>query len=276
MIWKGHISFGLVNIPVALYPAETANALDFTLLDLKDFSPIGYRKVNKATGAEVPGSRIVRGFEYAKGRHVVVTDDDLRRASPERTQRIDILSFADQSEIDPRYFDRPYYLAPSGVKNEKGYALLRDVLRKTGKVGIASVVIRARQHLAALFPRDRALVLNTLRFASELRDPADLSPSGTSAQTLGITAKETEMAERLVTDMVEPWAPEKYRDEYQDELLDFIRQRAKAGKLEHVEEAAPPREPKGEVVHITELLKRSLDRMPKRTPAARRASRRSA
>src|SRR5262245_19231288 len=209
MIWKGHVSFGLVNIAVALYPAETANALDFTLLDTKDHSPIGYRKVNKSTGAEAPASRIARGFEYAKGRYVIVTDEDLLRASPERTQRIDILWFAGQSEIDPRYFERPYYLAPSAPKNDKGYVLLREALRKTGKVGIASVVIRARQHLAALFPCDGALVLNTLRYPSELRNAADLALPGRNAPDLGITPKDREMPERRISDMVEPWAPEK-------------------------------------------------------------------
>lgn len=124
MIWKGHISFGLVNMPVALYPAEERKELDFTLLDEKDLSPIGYRKVNKATGEEVPRERITRGFEYEEGHHVIVTDDDLRRASPERTQRIDILHFTDAGDIDPKYYDRPYYLEPT-AKNEKGYVVRR-------------------------------------------------------------------------------------------------------------------------------------------------------
>ena len=132
MIWKGHISFGLVNIPVALHPAETREELDFTLLDEKDRSPIGHRKVNKRTGEEVPRERITRGFEHAKGRYVIVTDNDLRRASPARTQRIDVLSFTDPGAVDPIYYDHPYYLAPI-AKNEKGYALLREALRRTGK-----------------------------------------------------------------------------------------------------------------------------------------------
>jgi len=277
MIWRGHVSFGLVSIPVGLYPAESANALDFTLLDTKDHSPIGYRKVNKSTGAEVPASRIARGFEYAKGRYVIVTDEDLRRASPERTQRIDILSFTDQSEIDPRYFERPYYLSPSVAKNDKGYVLLREALKKTGKVGVATVVIRARQHLAALFPCDGALVLNTIRYPSELRDATELGLPGQNAHDLGVTTKEVDMAERLISDMVEPWRPEKYRDEYQEELLGFVRRRAKEGDVEEAEpEAPPPRKAPGNVVDIMELLKQSLDRAPKAKPASRRAKRRSA
>src|SRR5262249_24816609 len=268
MIWKGHISFGLVNVPVGLYPAERADEMDFTLLDRKDLSPIGYRKVNKATGAEVPAERVARGFEYAKGRYVLVTDEDIRRASPEGTQRVDILSFAHAAEIDLRYFERPYYLAPL-AKNEKGYALLREALRATGTVAIATVVIRTRQHMAAVFPLDAVLVLVTLRFRSELRDPARLPQTG---KALGITAKETQMAEQLVRGMVEPWSPEKYRDEYQDELMAFIRRRAERGDTEETQTPPPPRKSRGEVVDIMELLKQSLKRPGKDAGAARRRS----
>jgi DNA end-binding protein Ku len=269
MIWKGHISFGLVNIPVALYPAESAEELDFTLLDTKDLSPIGYRKVNKATGEEVPGDRIARGAEYAKGQYVLVTDEDIRRASPERTQRIDILAFVDAAEIDLRYFDRPYYLAPL-AKNEKGYVLLREALRATHTVAIASVVIRTREHLAAVCPLDRALVLDTLRFRSELRDPARLPLPEEGAKGLGITGKETAMAEQLVRSMIETWAPEKYRDEYRAELLEFIRRKAESGGTE--EAPPPPRKAKGEVVDLMQLLKQSLKRPEKDAAARRRRS----
>src|SRR5262245_33032882 len=163
MIWKGHISFGLVSIPVALQPAETRDELDFTLLDKKNLAPIGYRKVNKVTGEEVPTERITRGIAYEKARYVIVNDADLRRASPERTQRIEILSFADPAEIEPRYYDRPYYLEPL-AKQEKPYALLREALRRTAKVAIASVVVRTRQHLASMYADESVLVLDLLRF----------------------------------------------------------------------------------------------------------------
>jgi DNA end-binding protein Ku len=218
MIWKGHITFGLVSIPVALYPAESRDELDFTLLDKADKSPIGYRKVNKATGKEVPKERITRGFETAKGRYVIVSDEDLRRASPERTQQIAITSFVDPAEVDPRYYDRPYYLEAVS-KQEKGYALLRETLRKTGKMAIATVVIHTRQHLAAVIAEEQALVLDLLRYPQELRDPSHLNLPG-NLKALGISEKELKMAERLVEQWSSPGSSK--WDEYRDELTAFI------------------------------------------------------
>jgi DNA end-binding protein Ku len=258
-IWKGHISFGLVSIPVTLYPAETRNDLDFDLLDKRDFSPIGYQKVNKRTGRPVPGEAIVRGFKYKEGRYVVLTDDDLRRASPERTQRVDILAFVDPHEIPPAFFDRPHYLEPA-PKNEKGYVLLREALKQTGKVGLATVVIRTRQYLATVMPQERGLLLNTLRYADELRDPNDLKLPGTNLKALGISERELKMARRLIEEMLEAWDPEKYEDQYRRELLAFARKKAERGDTEAVEEPAPSRRRTGEVVDIVALLKRSLDR----------------
>ncbi|HEV8436894.1 MAG TPA: Ku protein [Methylomirabilota bacterium] len=256
-IWTGSIGFGLVNIPVSVLPGESREELDFTLLDERDMSPIGYRKVSKRTGKEVPRNRIVRGFEYAKGRYVLVTDADLRRASPERTRRIDILAFTDHSEVDPRYYDRPYYLEPA-AGGEKGYALFREALQRTGKIAIATVVMRTRQYLAAVIARDSVLVLDLLRYPSELRDPGKLALPSENLKRLGISGKEVGMAERLVDEMAAPWDPSKYRDEYQDELMSFIKKRAKTGEVEEVEE--PPKPKKGEVIDIMDLLKRSVDR----------------
>src|SRR5688572_7730519 len=157
-IWKGSISFGLVNIPVALHSAEKRDEdLDFTLLDRRDFSPIGYRKVNKATGEEVPRDQIAKGFEVEEGRYVLIEDEDFKRASPEKTQRIDIVAFIDLGDIPVTYFDKPYYLE-AVAKQEKGYVLLREALKKANKAGIAKVVIRSRQYLAALIAQDDALV----------------------------------------------------------------------------------------------------------------------
>ena len=167
-IWTGSISFGLVNIPVSLVTAEQRDDLYFTLLDKRDSSPIGYQKISKRTGKPVPADRIVRGVEQTKGRYVIVDDADLRRASPERTQRIDILAFAEAAAIPPLYFDRPYYLEPARG-GERAYALFREALRRTGKVAVASVVVKTRQHLAAVLVYDRVLVLDILRYASELR-----------------------------------------------------------------------------------------------------------
>jgi len=272
MIWKGHISFGLVNIAVGLHPAESRDELDFTLLDEKNLAPVGYRKVNKQTGEEVPAKRITRGIEYRKNRYVIVSDEDLRRAAPERTQRIDILQFTEPAEIDGRYYERPYYLEPV-AKSDKGYALLREALRRTGKIAVASVVIRTRQHLAAVFPHEDVLVLDALRYASELRDPGALALPGANLKGLRISAKELEMAEQLVSSMAGAWRPERYRDEYRDELLRFIRKRAKAGAVEEVEAPAAPKKKKGEVIDIMHLLKQSLGSAPK---AGARRKRRSA
>ncbi len=269
MIWNGHITFGLVSIPVALYPAENREELDFTLLDKADKSPIGYRKVNKATGEEVPRERITRGLEYQKGRYVIVSDADLRRASPERTQQIAITSFVDPAEVEPEYYDRPYYLE-AVPKQEKGYALLRETLRKTGKMAIATVVIRTRQYLAALTAEEEVLVLDLLRYPQELRDPAKLHLPPRSLKSLGISEKELKMAERLVEQMVEPWDPSKYRDEYRDELTAFIRKRVKAGKIEEPEVEEPaPQKTKGKVIDIMSLLKQSVEKSERARPRAR-------
>jgi DNA end-binding protein Ku len=259
-LWTGNISFGLVNIPVSLVTAEAHDELDFTLLDERDDSPIGYQKFNKRTGKPVPSDRIVRGFEYQDGRYVIVSDADLKRASPERTQRIDILSFVEAGEIPPTYFDRPYYLEP-GRGGDRGYALFREALRRSGKVAVASVVVKTRQHLAAVVAQDDVLVLDLLRYAAELREPSKLRVPG-GLKSLKITDREVSMAERLIAEMTEPWKPERYHDEYRDELLAFIKKRGRAGQLaaspEPEEEAAPRRGRRAEVIDIADLLQKSL------------------
>ena len=254
-IWTGSISFGLVNIPVSLVTAEQRDDVDFTLLDKRDSSPIGYQKISKRTGKPVPGDRIVRGVEQANGRYVVVSDTDLRRASPERTQRIDVLGFVETTGIPPIYFDRPYYLEPARG-GERGDALFREALRRSGKVAVASVVVKTRQHLAAVVVHDRVLVLDVLRYASELRDPAKLRVPGTAK----IPDRELKMAERLIAEMTEGWDPAQYHDEYRDELLAFIKKRSRSGKLvtapEAEEEPAPRK--RADIIDIAELLKQSL------------------
>ncbi len=258
-IWNGSISFGLVNIPVSLVTAEAHDELDFTLLDERDDSPIGYQKINKRTGKPVPSDRIVRGFEYQDGRYVIVSDADLKRASPERTQRIDILSFVEAGEIAPLYFDRPYYLEP-GRGGDRGYALFREALRRSGKVAVASVVVKTRQHLAAVVAQDEVLVLDLLRYAAELREPSKLRVPG-ALKSLKITDREVSMAERLIAEMTEPWKPERYHDEYRDELLAFIKKRGRAGQLAaspEPEEEAAPHARRAEVIDIADLLQKSL------------------
>lgn len=274
-IWTGSISFGLINIPVSLVTAEQHDELDFTLLDKRDSSPIGYQKISKRTGKPVPADRIVRGMEQANGRYVIVSDADLRRASPERTQRIEILSFVEASAIPPLYFDRPYYLEPARG-GERGYALFAEALRRTGKIAVASVVVKTRQHLAAVLAHGRVLVLDVLRYAAELRDPARLRVPPTNLKGLRITDRELKMAERLVAEMTEDWDPKQYHDEYRDELLAFIKKRGRAGRLtaapETPEEPAPRK--RADVIDIAELLERSLARTgeDRRRPRRRKSA----
>lgn len=259
-IWKGSIRFGLVNVPVGLYSAEAREDLSFTLLDRRDLSPVGYQRINKSTGEEVPWDDIVKGYEHEEGDYVVLGDEDFRQANPEATQTVDILTFVDAEAIAPMLFDRPYYLAPT-AQGEKGYALLREALERTGKAGIALVVLRTRQHLAALLPHGDVLLLELLRFAHELRQPEemDLDVPGRDLDELGISDKEVKMAERLIEGMVEEWDPEAYRDRYREDLLALIDRKVEAGETETV--AAPVEEEAGrepQVVDIMTLLKKSV------------------
>jgi DNA end-binding protein Ku len=266
-IWKGSISFGLVNIPVGLYTAEKSKELHFNLLDRRNLAPVHYQRVNSETGKEVPWDDTVRGFEFEPKRYVVLTDDDLKRANPESTQTIEIIDFVDLAELSPVYFEKPYYLAPER-RGAKSYALLRETLRRTGKAGIAKVVIRTRQHLAAVVPFDDVIVLDLMRFQDELRDVADLDlPAGKQ----GLTEKELKMAQRLVETMIDAWDPERYRDDYRVDLKALIDARVAAGELEGGKAKAPPRRPsRGKVVDLMELLKRSVDEGGRRRPPARR------
>ena len=282
-LWKGAISFGLVHIPVALYPASVASRLDLDLLDKRDFAPVGYERVNRKTGKKVKAEDIVKGYEYGKGQYVVVTDQDFRQANVEATQTIGILAFVDALTVAPWHFDTPYYLAPER-RGEKGYALLRETLRRTGRIGIATVVIRTRQHLAALIPVGEVLLLDTLRFADEIRDAAGLKLPGQDLKKLGVTAKEAQMAAQLVEDMTERWKPEQYRDTYRADLLKRIEHRIETGQthaLSMPEEGKPDKRAGAEVIDLMELLQRSLDSKrqadtPRRKPARTRKARVSA
>jgi len=257
VIWTGTISFGLVNIPVTLHSGETAKELRFSMLDKRDLAPIGYRKINKNTGADVAANQIVKGYRYGPDEFVTVTDEDFKRASPERTQRIDITAFVDAGKIDPAMFDRPYYLEPA-AKSDKAYALLREAMRRSGKVGIASVVLRARQHLAALFARGSALTLELLRYRDELRDPSDLRLPDDDLGRLKISDAELDMAQRLVDELSGPWDPDKYKDEYRDELLEFIEKKAQAGKTVPAPPGPAKARPLAAPTDIMSLLKKSL------------------
>ena len=267
VLWKGAISFGLVHIPVSLYPATQSERLSFDMIDKRDFSPIGYRKINKRTGEEVSSEDIVKGYQYEKGEYVVITNEDFKQANVEATQTVDIVGFVDAAAVAPYYYDTPYYLEP-GKRGEKGYALLREILRRSGKLGIANVVIRSRQHLAALIPLERMLLMNTLRFANEIRSMSDLNLP--DAGLNGLTEKEMAMAERLVEDMTDDWKPEQYKDTYTSDLMARIDARIKSGETHTItpesEDAAEPRRG-AEVIDLVSLLRRSLDQKGKSAPS---------
>ena len=258
-IWTGTVGFGLVQIPVSLHGAEDKDELDMTLLDKRNFSPVGYQRVNKRTGKEVPWEQIVKGYEHAKGKYVVLSDADFKAANAEATRQVDILDFVEYSAIDPRYLVRPYYLAPQ-KSGRKAYALLRETLRRSDKAGIGKIVIRTRQHLAAVLARDKALILVLLRFADELRDERDLDLPETNLTKLGVTPKEVQMAEQLVASMVTDFEPKKYVDEYRRDLTRLIQRKVKAGEVNEVPEAAEAREPKpaANVIDLSSLLANSL------------------
>src|ERR1700733_15757691 len=200
MIWKGAISFGLVHVPAQLYPATQSEKVGFNILDKRSIDPIGYRQINKRTGKEVTRDNIVRGFEYEKDKYVVLSDDEIRSANPESTQTVDILAFVEAPEISFLYLDTPYFLAPDR-KGEKVYALLRDALKASGKVGIANVVLHNKQHLAALIPVGPALALNTLRWADEVRDFDEFKFPDENSKKAGVSPKELEMAQRWINEM---------------------------------------------------------------------------
>jgi DNA end-binding protein Ku len=259
MIWKGAISFGLVHVPVQLYPATQSEKVGFNLLDKRSMDPIGYKQINKNTGKEVTRDNIVRGFEYEKGKYVVMTDAEIRSANPESTQTVDILAFVEAPDISFLSLDTPYYLAPDR-KGEKVYALLRDALKASGKVGIANVVLHNKQHLAALIPVGPALALNTLRWADEVRDFDEFKFPDEDPKKAGVSPKELEMAERLIDDMSDSWNPQNYHDTFRDDIMALVDKKVKEGKTEEVSEVEDkgPSKTSAEILDLSELLKRSL------------------
>jgi len=271
-IWKGTISFGLVNIPVSLYTAEKTDELSFNQLDKRDLSPVGYKRVNKKTEKEVPWDQIVRGYEYEDGNYVVLTNQDLKRANVEATQTIDIVEFVDAEQIPPIYFEQPYHLEPSKA-GAKAYALLRETLRKTGMVGIARVVIRTRQHMAALLERDGVLVLDLLRWAHEIKEPKDLDVPDDRYAKSNLSPKEAEMAVKLVKGMAEKWDPKKFKDTYAEDIMALIEKKVSSGQTAVVDESEPaPAKRGGQVVDLMPLLKKSLEKSGRPAARAKRSS----
>jgi len=269
-IWKGSISFGLVEIPVSLQSGTSDEGdLSFVQVDRRNMARVGYRRVNKESGEEVPWQDIVRGYEYEPDEYVILTDKDLEQANVKATKTVEILSFVDQAEIDPVYYDRPYYLEPL-KKNSKSYALLRSVLEKSKRVGIARVVLRTREYLAALLVRNGVLVLNLLRYPAELRDTKEIEVPGEA----DVSAAELKMAERLVQGMAEKWSPKKFHDEYRDDLMALIEKRVKSGQTRTITQPGEEEEaaPRAEIKDLMPLLKKSLERSGRREDAPKRAA----
>ncbi|TFF41797.1 Ku protein [Pseudomonas sp. RIT623] len=270
-IWKGAISFGLVHIPVSLNTAVRSERIDFDWLDKRSMEPVGYKRVNKVTGKEIDKEHVVKGVEYEKGRYVLISEEEIRKARPEATQTIDIFSFVEAGEIPLQQFDTPYYLSPDR-RGGKVYALLRETLQSTGKVALATVVLHTRQHLALLRPLDDALVMITLRWPEEVRglETLELDKSVTDSKP---DKRELAMARKLVEDMSGPWTPDDYHDAFRQTILDLVEEKASKGKIETVEKGEGMAAQKGaDILDLTELLKRSLSGKKPSSKRPRKAS----
>lgn len=250
-IWKGAITFGLVSIPVELRTAVRGDRISFRMLHAEDLSPIKYERICAEDGQPVPWDEVVKGYEYAKGKYVVLSDEDFERAALEGSRAIDILDFVKQEEIDPRFFETPYYLVPS-KGGERPYALLREAMRRTGAVGIGKIIIRQKQNLAAVKVVGDALVLELMRFATELVPLDEYNFPDASL----VRPQELKMAEQLVQNLAEPFAPEKYTDEYHDNLMKVIKAKMKGKKIAVAEPAEEPEDTK--VVDLMARLQASL------------------
>jgi DNA end-binding protein Ku len=257
--WKGAISFGLVYIPVDLYSATHGATIDLDYLDRRDFSPVGYQRYNKRTGKPVEWKDIVRGYQYEKGKYVALSDEDFRQANTKASQTIEISSFTEASNITPEFYETPYYVAPQ-KGGQKVYALLREALKRSAKVAVASVVVRTRQHLAVLLPQNDILVLNTLRFADEIRTPAEMGVEAPGSKAAGLSPKEISMAEKLIEDMTGPWKPADYRDTYREDLMKRIQEKVRNKETHSLTEA--PKAARGprsaEIIDLMAVLKQSL------------------
>jgi DNA end-binding protein Ku len=260
-IWRGAISFGLVYIPVHLHTAARDSSLDLDLLDSRDFAPVGYQRYNKRTGKVVEWNKIVKGYEYRKGQYVALTDEDFRQANVEASETIDIVSFVERAEIPPEYFEMPYYVEPA-EGGEKTYVLLREAMRGGSRVAIGSFVIRGRQHFCAIIAHERALMLNTLRFAEEMVAADDLELPSASARSASVSPKEVAMARRLVEEMSGAWKPAAFKDTYRRDLMRRIDEKVRKGQTHVLTPAAETEEearPSAKVIDLMAVLQKSLE-----------------
>jgi DNA end-binding protein Ku len=274
-IWKGAISFGLVYIPVAVYPASQEDDIDFDWLDKRSMDPVGYLRVNKRTGKAVDKDNIVKGVKQEDGSYVLVTNDEIRAAWPKTTQTIAIEAFVKAEELPFVYLEKPYWLEPAS-KADKVYALLREAMIERGVVGVARVVMHTKEHLAALMPSGPALVLNTLRWATELRSPEALQLPAAGRRAEGLKEAELKMAGQLIDGMASSWDPARYHDQFAEAIHKLVAAKAEAGGTMQV----TPMEPlqaegaPSNVVDLSELLKQSL--AGHKPPAAKRSARAAA
>ncbi|KAA0070277.1 Ku protein [Rhodanobacter sp. T12-5] len=267
-IWTGTLSFGLLNVPVSLMSGERSVDLHFRMLDSRSNTPVRYERVNAETGEEVPWKEIVKAFEYQKGSYVVLEPEDIKSAASEGREAVEVKAFVEADSIGVEYYEKPYVLVP-GKKAEKGYVLLRETLKRTGKVGIARVVIRTREYLSAVMPRGHALILMLLRYPQELVDVDDYKIPQGAATEYRISPKEIDMAEQLIASMSDEWKPEDYRDEFRDRLRKVIEKRMKSKGVvtpPAEDEADMPENAATNVVDFMALLQQSLA-SKKRTPA---------
>lgn len=248
-LWTGSLSFGLITIPVTLYSASKARALDFHMLREKDLAPISFKRVAATTGEEVPYEEIVKGFEYDEGKFVILEPDDFKRASPEKSERIDIEAFVDESDIDAIYYEKPYYLEPDKGA-DKAYVLLREALKQEKKVAVATIVFRDREDLVVVKPEDNLLVLIQLRFEDEVRNPKELK----IPKSAEVSRKEVEMAIELIEKMKGKFKPESYHDTYTEKLLKIIKDKAHGKKLQPLPKQAKQTEPEDLVAQLKASL----------------------
>lgn len=259
-IWKGAITFGLVSIPVELFPAEERKGFAFSMLDKRDFSPVGYKRYSKQTGKEVEWKNIVKGYEYEKDQYVVLSDEDFKRANVKASRTIEIGSFVEGGDISPEFFETPYYLVP-GERGEKVYALLRETLRSTNRVAVAQFVLRSTQHLAAVKPVGRALMLFTLRYSDELRGTGGFELPAAGLKAARVTTKEIDLAKHLIDDMTEKWNPASFKDTYHQDLMRRIREKVKKGQTKEITQPSSDdsEEPRfSKVIDLAALLKQSI------------------
>ena len=272
-LWKGAITFGLVHIPIGLYSATADSGIDFDWLDRRTMDPVGYKRVNKKTGQEIAKDDIVRGVEWQDGQYVVLSPQEIEKAYPRTTHTIEIETFVDAAEVPFLYLERPYYVAPIN-RGEKVYALLREALKRTRKVGIGRVVIQTKQHLAVIIPSGPALVLNLLRWGGEIRSWDDLQLPPEEALAAGVKDSELDMAAQLIEGMSSHWDPQAFRDAFSEGIMKLVETKALAGELAQVAEVEPPPPTGADVIDLTELLRRSLPGA--RAPAAAKAAPRKA